>query len=249
MVKLYCVMKGGFYLAKKSLRFGAIMLIFLILMTNLSMGVLAQNPLNIKEINLKSDTFDRVVEKIKEKFSNPFKTFVMMNDNYLFFLYEYNDKITEIVMEEVKDENLEKNIKEENNVKVENNDQKKSTKDVFAVITREKSVIDKKEENKVNSSNQTENKFAINGFDKKVSSSNDKNLNNKNKFELEKNVDVKNSVKYKTGLVNEEREVDLESLKKDKKTYNNNEKSNQKQITYEDYEKYLNYLEENYDFK
>jgi len=242
-------MKGGFYLAKKSLRFGAIMLIFLILMTNLSMGVLAQNPLNIKEINLKSDTFDRVVEKIKEKFSNPFKTFVMMNDNYLFFLYEYNDKITEIVMEEVKDENLEKNIKEENNVKVENNDQKKSTKDVFAVITREKSVIDKKEENKVNSSNQTENKFAINGFDKKVSSSNDKNLNNKNKFELEKNVDVKNSVKYKTGLVNEEREVDLESLKKDKKTYNNNEKSNQKQITYEDYEKYLNYLEENYDFK
>jgi len=225
------------------------MLIFLILMTNLSMGVLAQNPLNIKEINLKSDTFDRVVEKIKEKFSNPFKTFVMMNDNYLFFLYEYNDKITEIVMEEVKDENLEKNIKEENNVKVENNDQKKSTKDVFAVITREKSVIDKKEENKVNSSNQTENKFAINGFDKKVSSSNDKNLNNKNKFELEKNVDVKNSVKYKTGLVNEEREVDLESLKKDKKTYNNNEKSNQKQITYEDYEKYLNYLEENYDFK
>lgn len=236
-------------MAKKSLRFGAIMLIFLILMTNLSMGVLAQNPLNIKEINLKSDTFDRVVEKIKEKFSNPFKTFVMMNDNYLFFLYEYNDKITEIVMEEVKDENLEKNIKEENNVKVENNDQKKSTKDVFAVITREKSVIDKKEENKVNSSNQTENKFAINGFDKKVSSSNDKNLNNKNKFELEKNVDVKNSVKYKTGLVNEEREVDLESLKKDKKTYNNNEKSNQKQITYEDYEKYLNYLEENYDFK
>jgi hypothetical protein len=231
--------------------------IFILLLINIlvfNINIYASENQGDENVFIEHPIINKIYENINEKIGSPIETIVDLENNYLYFIYNYNESLV-LIVKDIPEENSKKNKTTKVNEK-NISDKFKLKNNYFAIIKK----IDENKQTNFSTNKTTQNNnsnFNITNF----------SVSNKEELKLAKfdgNKKKKNNIfSVKQGLVNNQKKLNLKKIKKDNEskkyevynnkkdnnTYTNKDVKNQTKITYKDYEKYLEYLKNEYNFK
>lgn len=234
--------------------------IFILLLINIlvfSINIYAGDDIGKEKVFIEYPVINNVLNNIDKKIGSPVETIVDLENNCLYFIYKYSDDLISTVNNNMKNEN-----NNQRTVKIHKEktlEKLNSNNNHFAIV---KSIDNAMGEinfsnDKSVQNNQSNLNFKINNFSTSETKESFKSVENEKK----KN----NEFGVKKALINNNHQLNLRKIKKDNElkeyknssskkqenytTYNSKKDNDKTTITYDDYEKYLEYLKKEYDFK